>query len=63
MLAIQSDWMINKTTLAILQDAEPDIINFHNSDGTKRIKNTFTRIYKRRTTRRLLRAFIHGRLL
>jgi len=38
MLAIQSDWMIDKTTLAILQDAETDIVDFHNSDGTKELK-------------------------
>ena len=37
MLAIQSDWMINKTTLAMLQDAEPEIIKFHSCDGTKKL--------------------------
>lgn len=37
MLAIQSDWMINKTTLAMLQDAEPEIIKFHSGDGTKEL--------------------------
>ena len=38
MLAIQSDWMIDKTTLAIIQDAEPDIIKFHGGDGTQELK-------------------------
>ena len=37
MLAIQSDWIINKTTLAMLQDAEPEIIKFHSGDGTKKL--------------------------
>ena len=35
MLAIQSNWMIDQTTLAMVQDAEPELIDFHNGDGTK----------------------------
>ena len=38
MLAIQSDWMIDKTTLALIQDAEPEIIKFHSGDGTQELK-------------------------
>ena len=38
MLAIQSDWMINKTTLAMVQDAEPELIKFHEGDGTQELK-------------------------
>jgi len=38
MLAIQSDWMINKTTLAMVQDAEPELIKFHEGDGTQKLK-------------------------
>jgi len=38
MLAIQSDWMIDKTTLALIQDSEPEIIKFHAGDGTQELK-------------------------
>ena len=38
MLAIQSDWMIDKTTLAMIQDAEPDILKFHESEGKSDMK-------------------------
>ena len=38
MLAIQSDWMIDQTTLAIIKDSEPEIIKFHEGDGTQELK-------------------------
>ena len=38
MLAIQSDWMIDKTTLALLKDSEKELIEFHESDGTQELK-------------------------
>ena len=38
MLAIQSDWMIDKTTLAMIQDAEPEIIKFPSGDGTQKLE-------------------------
>jgi len=37
MLAIQSDWMIDKTTLALLKDSEKELIEFHESDGTQEL--------------------------
>ena len=38
MLAIQSDWMIDQTTLAIIKDSESEIIKFHEGDGTQELK-------------------------
>ena len=49
MLAIQSDWMIDKTTLAMIQDAEPDIIKFHSGDGTQKLEIPLQEYIKGRT--------------
>ena len=38
MLALQSDWMIDKTTLAMIQDSEEDLLKFHKSEGTEDLK-------------------------
>jgi len=38
MLAIQSDWMIDQTTLAVIKDSESEIIKFHEGDGTQELK-------------------------
>ena len=40
LLGVQSEWMINKTTLALTQDAEKDFEDYEIHEGQKDLKTT-----------------------